>query len=509
MAQYMLRFYCNIVRNSAFRHVIWPIRSHELRKFLPMAFLMFTILLNQNLVRNIKDSLIMTMVGPEVISFIKLWGETPAGLIFVIIYTKMCNKVTTETAFRYIVFTFLAFFTFFAFVLFPYREYFHPDIAIVEQYIVIFPHLKWFFVIWSKWSFVLFYIMGELWPVVVFSILYWQLANKITKTEEATRFYSFFLLIGQTNLLVSGMVIVYFASGNHFLVSFFGNIPDITEVTLKSMMLVVIASGVVCVALHRFVECDVIHKSHDNNAVTPSKKVLSLGLVESAKMTLRSKYLGFICLLIIAYSTSINLIEGLWMSKARELYPTTNEFMIYQGNVLFGTGVSTLCFAVLGSTVIRRLGWAWAAVITPAMMMLVGGLFFAGVVAQDQLEGMFASMGNMSALAIIVLLGALQNIFGKGAKYSIFDATKEMAYIPLEDEMKTKGKAAVDVLGTKLGKSCGAMVQFITFTIFPSAHYEDIAGFLMVLFIIVCIAWIVSVLGLAKQYKNLVASKSY
>ena len=493
------------VRNSNFRHTLWPIRSSELKKFVPMALLMFTVLFNYNIVRGLKDSIVMTMVGPEVISFIKLWAEMPAGVLFVIIYAKMCNRMSTERAFRYIVAFFVSFFMLFAFVLFPMREIFHPDPEIIQHYIKALPNLKWFITIWGKWSFVLFYVMVELWPAIVCGLLFWQLANKITSTEESTRFYSFFSFFGQANLFISGAVIVYFASDSHCFINFFEGITNKTEITIKSLMMLVGISGVTCLALHYFIEKNVMAK--DKKLKVTKDKVLHLGLLDSAKIILSSKYLWLICVLMISYATSVNLIEGLWFSKVRELYPEQADFMSYMGKMMIWLGGFVLICSLLGSTIIRRFGWFCGAVITPLMTIIVGSLFFTFAQLQEHLPMIFMGLVTASPLMIIAFIGAIQNILLKGVKYSIFDATKEMVYIPLDDELKTKGKAAVDVIGTKIGKSLGAFVQFITFTIFPGSGYNDIIIFLLIVFVVICVGWIFGVASLSRHYKRLLQSK--
>lgn len=56
----------------------------------------------------------------------------------------------------------------------------------------------------------------------------------------------------------------------------------------------------------------------------------------------------------------------------------------------------------------------------------------------------------------------LSQVFAKGAKFSMFKPAEEMVYIGLDEQSRTKGKAAIDVVGAQTGKSIGSVIQQVS-----------------------------------------------
>jgi ATP:ADP antiporter, AAA family len=469
---------------------IWPIRRDEREKFAIMALLMFLVLVNQNIVRNIKDCLIVKLIGAESLGFIKLLIEVPFSIILVFLYTKLCNVLNQHQVFRFVLVFFLLYFLAFLIFLFPNRELLHPDAFYIDHLVKLHPHWKWFIRIWGNWVIVSFYVVSELWPIIMFSLLFWQLANNTTCSEQASRFYPCLSIVGQSNLLFSSKIVSYAAGALS---------GDRVEVSLGILLLLVVVSGICVLIVHRYLEMK-IRQYPAKYFVPPedTSPLAKVGLRASIKMVLSSRYLICICCMVVCYSLSINLIEGLWLFKAGQFCTTATQMMLYNARVTFFIGVVALVFSMTGGYVIRRFGWLTAALLTPGSMLITGSLFFLSVI----LCSVVASFG-FHPLAIMVFLGGMHSAIGKGIKYSVFDTTKEMAYIPLDNDLKTKGKAAVEVLGPKVGKAVGG-VQAAVFFLFPSATYDTIAPFLMILFACVLTVWAASAASIYRNYAALV-----
>ena len=187
---------------SKFRAAFWPIHNYELGKFIPMSALMFCILFNQNILRILKDSILISEISAEIAGFAKVYCVTPAAALFVNIYAKMINHLTFEKIFYYLTAFFIGFFVLFAFVIYPNIHVFHVHPDQLADWMERYPHFKWYISLIGNWGYIVYYSLAELWPNIFYVLLFWQFANDLTTTEEAKRFYTLFSLFGNSSLIL-------------------------------------------------------------------------------------------------------------------------------------------------------------------------------------------------------------------------------------------------------------------------------------------------------------------
>ena len=95
----------------------------------------------------------------------------------------------------------------------------------------------------------------------------------------------------------------------------------------------------------------------------------------------------------------------------------------------------------------------------------------------------------------------VQNIISKGFKYSFFMPTKEIAFVPLDEELKAKGKGICDVIGERFGKSGGALVQWLMLSLLTNSTLITIAPNIFIVYLVVLAAWMIAVIALNRALK--------
>uniref|UniRef100_A0A6V0ACA6 ADP,ATP carrier protein n=1 Tax=Pseudo-nitzschia australis TaxID=44445 RepID=A0A6V0ACA6_9STRA len=435
--------------------------EEERKKLVPLALMFFAILFNYTILRDTKDVLMVTAPksGAEVIPFIKTYVNLPAAIGFTGIYASLTNKMEQKDVFYTCVWPFLAFFSIFALFIYPQRAVLHPH-AFCDMLGSYLPAgFSAPLAIIRNWSFAVFYVMAEMWGSVVASLLFWGFANEVTTVDEAKKYYPLFGLFANVALIFSGQYVRWVSNMRSSLAPG----VDAWAVSLKYLMGAVLTGGGVVLGTFRHMQKNIVPNLEKNKGKSekPVKKnKTKMSMKDSAKFLLSSPYIRNLAMLVVSYGMCINIVEVSWKAKLKLAFPNPNEYSAFMGNFSSATGVVTLVMMLLGRTIFAKFGWRVAALITPINLGVTGLSFFALSIFSDLFAPLTAALGT-TPLMLAVFVGAVQNILSKSAKYSLFDPCKEMAYIPLDQESKTKGKAAIDVIGNPLGKSGGALIQQI------------------------------------------------
>lgn len=496
---------------SRWRSYLWPVHRHELKKLLPMLCLFFLISFNYNVLRTLKDSLLITAKssGAEVIPFVKVWAMFPGALAMTVLFTWLSNKFSQEKVFYIIVSGFLFLFFAFTFILYPIRDAIHPH-ALADKLEILLPvGCKGLIALFRYWTFTIFYVASELWSSTVLMVLFWGFANQVTKIGEAKRFYGLFGVGANLSGIFAGQASVYCC---HYTRR--GGLPILSEDPWHQSLIMIVSlillAGCLALALFRWMHRHILIHPDESDltatvSTTKSKKTLSFK--ESLWLLVKSRYLLCIALIVLAYNLVINLTEVIWKHQVKELYPNPHDYTLYMNEIVSIIGlVATVSSLFISGNAIRKWGWTCTALITPAILALTSIGFFGFFFLNQSLPEFTFSFWGLTPLAMVVFFGSAQNILSRGAKYSLFDATKEMAFVPLPKEDKLVGKAVIDGLCSRMGKSGGSCIHqaFLLFfsTIGASAPYVALALFLVIF------VWIAAIKALGLQFHKITHPES-
>ena len=505
------------------REIVFPIYGrYEITKFLLLGGMKFFIIFVLTLTRDTKDTLIVTQCGAEAIAFLKVYGVLPAAATYIGIYAKMASNLSRKSLFYATCIPFFVFFIVFDYFLFPNGEMIQPSMMTVQSWFGKYEEgeegggggSQVIIKIIANWVSALYFIVSEVYSSVSIGILFWKFANDIVSVQQAKRFYPLFAYMSSLAPIFAGQYVVQYASR-----------ASTFSISLRRITMAIFVSSMgICLLHHlinRFVETnnhyeiyekvktndtdkdkdkdkdndtDVEHlgtnKSINNNN-TKKKEKPKLSMIESIRFLASSKYLGLMTILVVGYGLMYNFLEVSWKSLVKEKYSDKLEYQRFMGNFSSIVGSATLIVIFLGSNIIQILGWRIGALATPTIMCLVAIPFFTCTVFLNV-------QTSPNVLNASVSIGSLMILLSRSFKYGLFDPTTQMAYIPLDENSKVQGKAAIDVLGSRLGKSGASLIQQGLVLMF--GDIIKAAPIIMFIFYSVSIAWIAAAKGLSVLY---------
>lgn len=439
--------------HGVLKNLIFPIRREEWRSFGLMFFIISLVNVNFSILRSMRNALVVADAGGSAafIPYFELFGTFPASVLLTWALSRLMRVFSFRFIFATTMLFFLIFFLVFAFWIYPHREVIQNLLEAKWGFLF---GLARFKVIFTHWPDMTFYIMSELWKVALLSVIFWGFMNQNLSMDEAKRFYPPLMLGSSVGTILAGPLTMFCTSQLSF--NFFALSPLRWQHSLYLLTFLLLICGVLTL-----IAFDSLFKKLQRTSEPPSsapekkepfsRKLLSLS--SSIKYLMKSPYLTSLFFIVVAEYIAYALGELIFLETLKKAYPTPADYCQYMGNLTLWTGILTAVSALfLTPYILQTFGWGRSTLLTPILMVLLTLAFFAVI-----------CLGKAGALSLAILIGSLHFCIGRSAKYTIFDSTKEIAFIPLDQEGQVKGKLIIDGIGSRLGRGSSSLLSILLF----------------------------------------------
>lgn len=474
-----------------FKKLFFPVKREEWLIFGFMFFIVCLININFSILRSMRNALVVADTGGSAafIPYFELFGTFPASILLTWVLSRLMRSFSPRFIFSMTMTFFLAFFLIFAFWIYPCREEIH---SLLENKLGFLFGLSRFKVIFTHWPDMVFYIMSELWKVALLSVIFWGFLNQNLSLEQAKRFYPPLLLGSSIGTILAGPITVFCTS--LFSWNFFALSSQRWQHSLYMLTIFLLLCGLLTlITFSGLFKKLPLHSQKEPEMATPlslpapqkepfSRRLLSLS--SSLRFLMKSPYLSALLLIVIAEYVCYALGELIFLETLKSKYPSPSDYCQYMGNLSFWMGIVTAFSALfLTPYLLQSYRWSKTALMTPILMVSITFAFFFAIYV-----GKLGLFPGSSPLTFAVILGSIHFCLGRAAKYTLFDAIKEFAFIPLDQEAQVKGKLIIDGIGSRLGRGTSSLLSIVLFLLMGGPGESALfAGILAISFALIMI----------------------
>ncbi|MBU6446279.1 MAG: hypothetical protein KGQ49_02635, partial [Verrucomicrobia bacterium] len=364
--------------------------------------------INFSILRSMRNALVVADAGGSAafIPYFELFGTFPASILLTWILSRMMRVFSFRFTFSATLFFFLAFFIVFALWIYPHKEQIHTLLENKLGVKLLFTH----------WPDLVFYIMAELWKVALLSVIFWGFLNQNLTLAEGKRFYPPLLLGTSVGTILSGPITVFCTSQLSW------SLYPLAAQRWQHSLYLLTFCLVVCGLLTHWLFKSLFKRFQGRGAPVQEPKTFSrrLSLSSSLRYLIESPYLRSLLLIVVAEYVCYTLGELIFLETLKAKYPTPTEYCQVMGNLSFWMGLLIAVSALfITPYILHKTSWSQTFMMVPILMVAATFAFFSVVC--------IIKYGHFTeALSVALFLGSLHFCVGRAAKYTLFDAAKEL-----------------------------------------------------------------------------------
>jgi len=456
-------------------------KKGELKKFFLLSTIFSAIIGAYWLLRPIKNSIFMAVVGENFIPYAKIMSVV---LLFplVMIYSKLIDKYSRNKLFYVLLTVYGLIALIFAFIMQ------NPTLGLANE--LESP--------WRLWGWAFYLYIESFGSLLV--ALFWAFTTDVTKSESAADGFRLIVLGGQIGNILGPTIVRYVVeAAGYFEPGETGEFaPEAAQYEIWAHAGLVAFAGAVMLATIALVKLfmkvipdDQLQGFEDVDTSAGEKKKESAGLFEGLKLLFTTPYLLGIFLLISFFEIIITVFDFNFNVLVKAAFDSVALRTGYLASYGQWTGIISLTGAILGINRIQKiLGVSISLMLTPFLVLA-------------------AVFGFVYFRSITVLFWIMA--ISKAFNYALYQPTMKQLYIPTSKEAKYKSQAFIETYGSRGSKMFGSFINGLR-EIFMG-KYGALAGSMF--YISVCSyisfgligVWLVIALLMGRRYTKAIDEK--